>query len=55
MQSHADLCNLMQSHAGNGLNCAHTFMNSCMVVGGYFFWGPWMMALSRGHTNQAIE
>lgn len=33
----------------------HTFMNSFMVVGGYFWPGPWIRALSWGHTNQPME
>ena len=32
-----------------------TFMNSFMVVGGYFLAGPWMRTLSLGHTNQPME
>ena len=34
---------------------ALTFMNSFMVVGGYFLPGPWISTLSLGHTNQPIE
>ena len=48
MQSHEETCR-------RRIDGARTFMNSRMVVGGYFFWGPWIMALSRGHTNQAME
>ena len=32
-----------------------TFMNSFMVVGGYFWAGPWMRTSSLGHTNQPME
>jgi hypothetical protein len=33
----------------------HTFMNSFMVVGGYFLPGPWISTSSQGHTNQPME
>ena len=43
------------SHMHEHIGEAFTFMNSFMVVGGYFLPGPWISTLSLGHTNQPIE